>query len=120
MPRIFIALLLCSALLLAAAGERAQQRAQSQQPPPSQEPAPPSGQQPLKTGQTIVREINLVVVLFTVLNRRSKLVIDLDKPIFRVLDDGGPQEIRYFSWQTDLTLRIAMLMDCFSCRRHRL
>src|SRR5436309_518773 len=87
MRRIFIALLLCSALLLAAAGERAQQPAQPQQPSQSQEPAPPSGQQPLKTGQTIVREINLVDVLFTVLNRRNKLVTDLDKPNFRVLDD---------------------------------
>ncbi len=120
MPRIFIALLLCSALLLAAAGERAQQRAQSQQPPPSQEPAPPSGQQPLKTGQTIVREINLVDVLFTVLNRRNKLVINLDKPNFRVLDDGVPQEIRYFSRQTDLPLRIGMLLDTSNSIRDRL
>ncbi len=120
MPRIFIALLLCSALLLAAAGERAQQRAQSQQPSQSQEPAPPSGQQPLKTGQTIVREINLVDVLFTVLNRRNKLVINLDKPNFRVLDDGVPQEIRYFSRQTDLPLRIGMLLDTSNSIRDRL
>src|SRR3989449_6808921 len=120
MRRIFIALLLCSALLLAAAGERAQQRAQSQQPPQSQEPAPPSGQQPLRTGQTIVREINLVDVLFTVLNRRNKLVINLDKPNFRVLDDGVPQEIRYFSRQTDLPLRIGMLLDTSNSIRDRL
>src|SRR3989475_12651620 len=120
MRRIFIALLLCSALLLAAAGERPQQPAQSQQPPQSQEPAPPSGQQPLKTGQTIVREINLVDVLFTVLNRRNKLVTDLDKPNFRVLDDGIPQEIRYFSRQTDLPLRIGMLLDTSNSIRDRL
>ena len=91
----------------------------AQQPSPgsnAQAPAsvPPSGQAqqgPQKSQTTITLEVNLVDVLFTVLNRRNKLVPDLDKTDFKVLDDNVQQEIRYFSRQSDLPLRIGMLLD---------
>ncbi len=59
-------------------------------------------------------------VLFTVLNRRNKLVPDLDKADFKVLDDGVPQDIRYFSRQSDLPLRIGMLLDTSNSIRDRI
>ena len=120
MYRALIAVLLSAALLLLAASDRAQQARQTQQPPQEQQPTPPAAQPIPKSGQTIVREINLVDVLFTVLNRRNKLVADLDKDSFKVFDDGVAQDIRYFSRQTDLPLRIGLLLDTSNSIRERI
>ena len=89
----------------------------SQQAPPS---APTPSQQAPRSGQTFKREVNLVDVLFTVLNRRNKLVADLAESDFKVFDEGKPQEIRYFSRQTDLPLRIGMLLDTSNSIRDRI
>jgi Ca-activated chloride channel family protein len=62
----------------------------------------------------------LVDVLFTVLDRRNKLVPSLEKPDFKVLDDNVSQEIRYFSRQSDLPLRIGMLLDTSNSIRDRI
>src|SRR3989441_8228068 len=66
---------------------------------------------------TLFRSVD---VLFTVLNRRNKLVPELDKGDFKIFDEGKPQEIRYFSRQTDLPLRIGMLMDTSNSIRERI
>ena len=111
MRRSSLLFLLFAALLLAAASGSAQQ-----QPTPP----PPSPSEPQATGKKIQVQINLVDVLFTVLNRRNKLVPDLNKDSFRVFDDGKPQDIRYFSRQTDLPLRIGMLLDTSNSIRERI
>lgn len=64
--------------------------------------------------------MNLVDVLFTVLNRRNKLVPDLQKEDFQIFDEKFPQQIRYFSKQTDLPLRIGMLVDTSNSIRDRI
>src|SRR5690242_10909101 len=102
-PNIRIAAFLAASFLLPAFAAWAQQSssgaAKPQAPPPSQS----SNQQaPSQTGQTFRREVNLVDVLFTVLNRRNKLVPDLEQGDFKVFDEGKPQDIRYFSKQSDL------------------
>ena len=74
----------------------------------------------MQKGPTIRVPVNLVDVLFTVLNRRNKLVSDLEQKNFRVLDDNVPQDIRYFSKQSDLPLRIGMLLDTSNSIRDRL
>jgi len=61
-----------------------------------------------------------VDVLFTVLDRRNKLVPGLEKQDFKVFDDNVAQDIRYFSKQTDLPLRIGMLLDTSNSIRDRL
>ena len=131
MSRIFLAILLTSALLLTPVRDRAQSPA-GQQPasPPGQNPAaqPPAGQQPAPQEPApvpqeqgrITQVVNLVDVLFTVLNRRNKLVPDLEKDDFKVLDDNQSQAIRYFSKQTDLPLRIGMLLDTSNSIRDRI
>src|ERR1700730_1563665 len=92
---------------------------QPQNPPPP--PPPAQGQEPVqKVPGTITTNVNLVDVLFTVLNHRNKLVPDLDQKDFKVLDDNSPQDIRYFSKQSDLPLRIGMLMDTSNSIRDRL
>jgi Ca-activated chloride channel family protein len=95
--------------------------AQQPNPPsPMPPPATPQDQQEIQKGPTIKVPVNLVDVLFTVLNRRNKLVSDLEQKDFRVLDDNVPQDIRYFSKQSDLPLRIGMLLDTSNSIRDRL
>src|ERR1700757_4627599 len=95
-----------------------------QQNPPAPAPATPPpaapGQEEMQKGPTIKIPVNLVDVLFTVLNRRNKLISALEQKDFKVLDDNVPQEIRYFSKQTDLPLRIGMLLDTSNSIRDRL
>lgn len=125
-PTIPNASLLAVSFLLSASAGRAQQSSSDsakKQAPPSaqtsnQQQAP--NQQPSQSGQTFRREVNLVDVLFTVLNRRNKLVPDLEQGDFKVFDEGKPQEIRYFSKQTDLPLRIGMLLDTSNSIRDRI
>ena len=101
-------------LLLAAPLSQRAQAPPTQQPPPPQDPNAPQGQ------GRITSIVNLVDVLFTVLNHRNKLVPDLDKNDFKIFDDGKPQEIRYFTKQTDLPLRIGMLLDTSNSIRDRI
>jgi Ca-activated chloride channel homolog len=103
--------LLGSALLLA-------QQQNPSNPPAA--PAPPP-QEPLQKSETkITTTVNLVDVLFTVLDRRNKLVPTLEKQDFKVLDDNVAQDIRYFSRQSDLPLRIGMLLDTSNSIRDRI
>ena len=92
-----------------------------QQNPSAPPPAPPPPQEPVQKSEAkITTTVNLVDVLFTVLDRRNKLVPTLDKPDFRILDDNAPQDIRYFSKQSDLPLRIGMLLDTSNSIRDRI
>jgi VWFA-related protein len=128
-PNIRIAAFLAASLLSPSAGWAQQSSADAakQQAPSSpqssnqQQTPPPTNQQaPAQSGQTFRREVNLVDVLFTVLNRRNKLVPDLEQGDFKVFDEGKPQEIRYFSKQSDLPLRIGMLLDTSNSIRDRI
>src|SRR5262252_5335653 len=83
---LILALLLCGTQVLVAQ----QQNPPAPSPPP---PAAPQEQQEMQKGPTIRVPVNLVDVLFTVLNRRNKLVSDLEQKDFRVLDDNVPQDI---------------------------
>jgi len=87
---------------------------------PPQATQPQTQEPPAKSPTTIRAQVNLVDVLFTVLDRRNKLVANLEKPDFRVFDDNLQQDIRYFSKQSDLPLRIGMLMDTSNSIRDRL
>jgi VWFA-related protein len=94
----------------------AQQQNPSTPPPPQQDNA----QELPKSQTTIPVQVNLVDVLFTVLDRRNKLISTLDKQDFKIFDDNIPQEIRYFSKQSDLPLRIGMLLDTSNSIRDRI
>jgi Ca-activated chloride channel homolog len=111
-----------AALLLTAASDRAQQSTPTsgQQPQGAPPPPPPDSQQPAPGQTRIVQVVNLVDVLFTVLDRRNKLVPSLEKDNFKITDDKSQQTIRYFSKQTDLPLRIGLLMDTSNSIRDRL
>jgi Ca-activated chloride channel family protein len=116
-PRYFPALAIFASLtVLAFSLPGFAQQGAAQQPPPQQQPAAPANpQQP-----SFIREVNLVDVLATVLDRRNKLVPDLEKGDFKITDDNAQQEIRFFSKQSDLPLRIGMLLDTSNSIRDRI
>jgi len=68
----------------------------------------------------ITVRVDLVNILMTVTDKKSRLVLDLTKEDFRVLEDSKPQAIRYFSRETNLPLRIAILIDTSNSIRDRL
>jgi Ca-activated chloride channel homolog len=114
-----LGILLCAAALLPQQG--LPQNPPSPAPPASTPPQQQEQQEPPQKSPTTIRtQVNLVDILFTVLDRRNKLVANLEKPDFRIFDDNLPQEIRYFSKQSDLPLRIGMLMDTSNSIRDRL
>jgi VWFA-related protein len=108
------------AFAVAAAAFSAQQPA----PPPPEAPQTPSaaappqggGQQPAPI-RVSTQLVNLVV---TVTDKKRDFVTDLQQSDFKVLENGAPQEIRFFGRETDLPLRIAVLLDTSNSIRPRL
>jgi VWFA-related protein len=74
----------------------------------------PAGQKPITV------RVELVNVLTTVTDKKNRLVTDLTKDDFRIFEDGKPQDIRFFSRETDLPLRIGILIDTSNSIRERL
>lgn len=63
---------------------------------------------------------DLVNVLFTVFDKKNRMVVDLTKEDLRVLEDDKPQSIQFFSRESDLPLRIGILIDTSNSVRERL
>jgi VWFA-related protein len=108
---------------------------QNSQSAPSDKPtAPPSNLGTLGTTQqqpaseddqeekltTIVKVVDEVNVVFTVTDKRGKFVNDLKKEDFQVIDDNKPaQSIRSFRSETNLPLRVGLLVDASNSIRDR-
>ena len=60
---------------------------------------------------TFSTEIKVVNILATVRDRTGQIVRNLSKSDFTILEDGRPQNIRYFSRETDLPLTVGLLVD---------
>jgi VWFA-related protein len=56
-------------------------------------------------------DVRVVNVLATVRERKGRIVNDLAKEDFILEEDGKPQQIQYFSRQTDLPLILGLLVD---------
>ena len=56
-------------------------------------------------------DVRLVNAAFTVRDANGKLVNGLTKDDFDLLEDGVPQEIKFFSRSSDLPLRLGLLLD---------
>jgi Ca-activated chloride channel family protein len=108
---------------------------QTPEPAPASAPAPPAGnlgtlgtagQQANKSDDqeekltTIVKQVDEVNVVFNVTDKRGKFVNDLKKDDFRLLDDGKPPlAIRSFRSETNLPLRVGLLVDASNSIRDR-
>jgi VWFA-related protein len=62
---------------------------------------------------------NEVYVVFTATDKHGRFVKDLKKDDIKVLDDNKPQEIRSFRSETDLPLRVGLLIDASNSIRDR-
>jgi Ca-activated chloride channel family protein len=85
-------------------------------------PPPPNGSQSpaVQQAPTIHTRVSEVDMILSVVNHRQKFIIDLEKSDFRVLEDNHEQKIEFFSRQTDLPLRLGLLMDTSNSIRPRL
>jgi len=89
------------------------------QPQPAQKPA----QQQLQVEEDIKTRITLEVtrvnLLFTVTDRKGRFVTNLGRPDFEVLESKKPQGILEFAAESDLPLRMAILVDTSNSIRDR-
>ncbi len=68
----------------------------------------------------VKREVSLVPVFFSVLNAKNRFVTDLGRDDFEVFDNGLPQQIQKFGRQSNLPLRIGILLDTSNSIQQRL
>lgn len=60
---------------------------------------------------TFSSDVQVVSILATVRTKKGEIVRDLTKDDFSLLEDGRPQNIQYFSRDSDLPLTIGLLVD---------
>ncbi len=98
-------------LLLAVLGGdvQGQGQPQAQQQPPQ----PPQQQPQLQRAPQakITVEVKTVSILATVRDKHGKIISNLTKDDFVVQEDGRPQTINYFKSESDLPLRLGLLVD---------
>ena len=63
-------------------------------------------------------DVDVVSILASVRDKRGGLVSNLEKNDFTILEDGKPQEIKYFTKETDLPLTIGLLVDVSGSQRN--
>jgi VWFA-related protein len=104
-------------LTLTARDFRAQQpppppaQQQTQQPSQSQGQSQPELKRPQEGQPTIAVEVKTVSVLATVRDKHGKIISNLTKDDFQLDEDGRPQTINYFAHESDLPLRLGLLVD---------
>jgi VWFA-related protein len=79
----------------------------------------PSDVIPANEESTIRVEVSRVPLLFAVTDKRNRFITDLEKDDFEVFDNNVKQEIREFVRESDLPLRIGILMDTSNSVRGR-
>jgi len=104
--------------------------AQGQEAPPAATPPPPAAASNAQQGQvpqppasaepSIKVTTGLVHLVVTVMDHHHNFITDLDRSDFTILENGLPQQIRFFGSETDLPLRIGVLLDTSNSIRPRL
>jgi Ca-activated chloride channel family protein len=104
----------------------AQTQPNSPTPQPSTEAPPKPGEAGSDDSPTSAADagfrvrVNEVPVVFTVTDKHNHYVRDLNKTDFKVIDDGKPViQIRSFRRETDLPLRVGLLIDSSASVRGR-
>jgi Ca-activated chloride channel family protein len=77
-------------------------------------------QQALLSNDTLSVNVDRVNVLFTVVDRKGKLITNLGRGDFSVFEDEQIQNVSNFSNETDLPLNIAFLVDSSGSIRDKL
>ncbi len=96
-------------------------------PSPQAQPSPAAPAPPVQTqaqnGQqqyTIQREVNEVDLVFTVTDKHGRFIKDLSQSDFALLDDQkAPERVYSFTRETNLPLRVGVLIDTSTSIRQR-
>ena len=105
--RLSLAALLFLMLALAVQDSRAQEK-----PPESpQAQSQPELKRPQVGQPKIAVEVKTVSVLATVRDKHGKIIPNLTKDDFQLDEDGRPQTVNYFAHESDLPLRLGLLVD---------
>src|SRR5712692_9805774 len=67
----------------------------------------------------IVLDVNRVAMLFTVSDKKGRFVTDLTRSDFEIVESKHPQSIIEFPAESDLPLRLAILIDTSNSIRDR-
>ena len=79
--------------------------------------APTETEEPITTIKVQVNEVNLI---FTVTDKKGRFITGLRRENFGLLDDGAPPvAVKYFKQQTNLPLRVGIMLDTSSSIRQR-
>jgi Ca-activated chloride channel homolog len=114
--------------ILAAGVQPQESHAPAPQTPPAGAPSPstqPQGAEPQGAAAqaeppSITVTTRLVHLVVTVEDRDHNFITDLARSDFTILENGVPQEIRFFGAETNLPLRIGLLLDTSNSIRPRL
>jgi VWFA-related protein len=85
-------------------------------------PAKPAAAKPANADDDpnrITLDVTRVNMLFTVSDKKGRFVTDLNKDDFEIIESKRPQSIMEFTAETDLPLRLAILIDTSNSIRER-
>jgi VWFA-related protein len=81
---------------------------QQDAPPPAQDQQAPSDQDSLQTFKSQVKVVN---IFFNVKDKHGMLISNLTKDDFQVNEDGKPQNVKYFSAESNQPLTLGIMID---------
>jgi hypothetical protein len=85
-----------------------------------QDPARPAGQVLQSDDSTRISvDVTRVSLLFTVTDKKGRFITDLDKKDFEVVEGKRQQNIAEFTAESDLPLRLGILIDTSNSVRER-
>src|SRR5437660_1664991 len=85
------------------------------QPPPAQQPRPLQADEPTR----ITVDVTRVDMLFTVTDKKGRFVTNLTKDDFEIIEAKKPQVVQEFAAESDLPLRLGILIDTSNSIRGR-
>src|SRR5580704_9560678 len=68
-------------------------------------------QQPAQSQQGVVVQTTLVNVFATVRDKKNGIVSDLTQNDFKIMEDGQPQEVAFFSKEVNMPITLGLLID---------
>ncbi len=86
---------------------------------PVEQPKPLPAEQEGEETTRIQVDVTRVNLLFTVTDKKGHFVVDLNKNDFEIIEAKKPQEILEFTAETDLPLRLGVLVDTSNSIRDR-
>jgi VWFA-related protein len=107
MKALLFCTVLCAGVTLLAQKTTAQQPPVAPQTPPAQSQIANEAEEQTK----ITLDVTRVNILFTVTDKKGRFVTDLGQGDFSIVENKKPQTISQFTAESDLPLRLAVLVD---------